>query len=417
MSATEPDPAVGVFAHKAFVHLLGGRLGATFATQIQSVVVGWQVYALTHDPLSLGYVGLAQFLPMVALSLPAGDLADRMERRLLLACSWVLQALASALFVTLTLLDADVAPFYGVLVLFGLARAFAGPAMQSFLPHVVPEEQLPKAIAWNSSAFQMAVIAGPALGGGIYLLGPQVAYTVCCGLFLSAAASVFTIAVRRRPEPPPAGTGAFQRFTAGIAYVRHQPIVLGAISLDLFAVLFGGATALLPVYAHEILHVGPGGLGALRSAIAVGAFLTGIYLGQRSLGRHAGRTMFACVALFGAATLVFALSSSFFLSLGALAVAGAADMVSVYVRSTLIQVVTPDAMRGRVSAVNMLFIGASNELGEFESGVTAAWFGTVPAVVIGGLGTLGVVGLWMWLFPALRRVDRLSELSPRSPAA
>ena len=395
----------------ALLKLIAGRLFGAMATQMQSVVVGWQVYAISHNPLSLGYVGLAQFLPMFVLTLPAGDLADRVERRLILAASILVQGLASGLFLMLTRRGAgSVEPFYAVLVLFGMARAFAGPAMQSFLPLLVSRERLAKAIAWNSSAFQIAVIAGPALGGGLYLLGPSIAYAVCLILFVSGGVLVLAIPFRRRPDADTHKVSAFARFSAGIAYVRRQPVVLGAISLDLFAVLFGGATALLPVYAREILAVGPGGLGLLRSATAVGAFAMGVVLGHFSLRRHAGPVMFGCVALFGAATIVFGLSTNFWLSLLALAVVGGSDMISVYVRSTLIQLATPDAMRGRVSAVNMLFIGASNELGEFESGVTASWFGTVPAVVLGGVGTLLVVGLWMRLFPALRKVDRLGDV-------
>lgn len=395
----------------AFVQLLSGRITATLATQIQSVVVGWQLYSMTLDPLTLGWVGLAQFLPMALLVLPAGDAADRLPRRLILASSWLTQAVAGLLFAALTLSGTE-SPvgFYGVLVLFGMARAFAGPGMQSLLPQIVGEARLPKAIAWNSSAFQVAVIGGPALGGAVYLLGPSIAYVLCALLFLAASISVGLI---KRVLPARADTSrqsAFKRFTAGIVYVRTRPIILGAISLDLFAVLLGGATALLPVYAHEILHTGPAGLGALRSAVAVGAFTMGIYLGRNSLTRRAGSTMFAAVAVFGVATIVFGLSTSFVLSFAALMVMGAADMISVFVRSTLIQLATPDAMRGRVNAVNMLFIGASNELGEFESGVTAALFGAVGAVVLGGAGTLVVVGAWMWLFPALRTVDRLDDV-------
>jgi len=404
----------------AFVQLLAGRITATLATQIQSVVVGWQLYSMTLDPLTLGWVGLAQFLPMALLVLPAGDAADRLPRRLILAASWLTQALAGVLFAALTLSGTDSpAGFYGVLVLFGMARAFAGPGMQSLLPQIVGEARLPKAIAWNSSAFQVAVIGGPALGGAVYLLGPSIAYVLCAALFLAASVSVGLI---QRALPSRADTtrqNAFKRFTAGIVYVRTRPIILGAISLDLFAVLLGGATALLPVYAHEILHTGPAGLGVLRSAVAVGAFTMGIYLGRNSLTRRAGSTMFAAVAIFGVATIVFGLSSSFLLSFMALVIMGAADMISVFVRSTLIQLATPDAMRGRVNAVNMLFIGASNELGEFESGITAALFGAVGAVVLGGAGTLVVVGVWMWLFPALRTVDRLDDVrtGPVDPAS
>jgi MFS family permease len=297
-------------------------------------------------------------------------------------------------------------------VLFGAVRAFSGPAASAFVPTLVPLEQFSKAVAWNSSAFQIAVICGPALGGAIYLFGPAVAYAACMILFLAVVTIIGAVARRGSNHPPETAMTSLQRLTAGISYVRSKPVILGAISLDLFAVLLGGATALLPVYARDILHVGPTGLGLLRSAPAVGAAALGLVLGQMPLRRRAGPIMFGCVALFGFATIVFGLSRSFILSSAALIVLGASDMVSVYVRATLVQLATPDAMRGRVSAVNRLFIGASNELGGFESGVTAAWFGTVPSVVIGGLGTLMVVALWSWLFPALRNVDQLGEVVP-----
>lgn len=402
-----------VLHHPGMRALLGARLAGTIATQILSVVVGWQVYAISHSPLALGYVGLAQFLPMALLILPAGNCADRFDRRRQLGFAWVLEAAVSALFSVLALLHPGrLLPFFGLLVVFGVARAFAGPAMQSLVPLLVPEEDLGRAIALNSSAFQVSVIGGPALGGALYILGPGIAYDTSFALFLGAAIAIFSIRSHRAQKRDSSRGSTFARFAAGIGYVRHNPVILGAISLDLFAVLFGGATALLPVYASEILRVGPAGLGALRSAMAVGAFVVGLWLGRYSLARHAGRVMFACVALFGVATIVFGISRDFALSMTALAIAGGADMVSVYVRSTMVQVATPDEMRGRVSAVNSLFIGTSNELGEFESGVTAGWFGTVPAVIIGGIGTLAVVGLWMWRFPALRRVDRLSDLRP-----
>ncbi|MEJ2416260.1 MAG: MFS transporter [Exilibacterium sp.] len=395
-----------------FLQLVAGRVAGSFATQMQSIVVAWQIYELTHDPLTLGYVGLAQFIPMAILVLPAGDLADRIDRRWILTLSWLTQCIASGLFLGLTLSgNTALLPFYGVLTLFGVGRAFSGPAMQSFLPLLVPKHQLAKAIAWNASAFQTAVIAGPSLGGAIYLLGPAFAYSLCAILLGIASLLVFLIRGQGRQQISAPGPSAFARFTAGIAYVRGQPIVLGAISLDLFAVLLGGATALLPIYANDILNVGPSGLGMLRSSVAVGAFAMAIWLGRYPIKRHGGAIMFASVAVFGVATIVFALSQSFILSLGALFILGASDMISVYIRGTLIQLATPDEMRGRVSAVNMLFIGASNELGEFESGVTAAWFGTVRAVIFGGAGTLAVVGLWMKWFPALRNVDRLEDAS------
>lgn len=408
--------ADSVIRDPAFLKLLTSRLFAATAVQIQSVIVGWQLYDMTHSALTLGWVGLAQFLPMAALVLPAGDAADRWPRRLLLIGSSLAMTLASLLFLLLTLSGTrSPVGFFGVLVLFGVARAFSGPSLTSLLPQLVGEKRLPQAIAVHSSVTQIAVIGGPALGGAIYLAGPAVAYGLCMLLFAGAALSVWLI---RRALPTRADVsrqGAVARFTAGIHYIRTRPIILGAISLDLFAVLLGGATALLPVYAHSILHVGPAGLGALRSAVAIGAFVMGLYLARASLTQRAGPIMFAAVAIFGLGTIVFGLSTNFLLSFVALVVMGAADMISMFVRSSLIQLATPDAMRGRVNAVNMLFIGASNELGEFESGVTAALVGTVPAVLLGGLGTLAVVGIWMTIFPALRRVDRLDDVG-KTPA-
>ncbi|GAB2798270.1 MFS transporter [Halomonas shantousis] len=410
-------PDLPVYRHPGFAPFLGSRLAAAFAMQIQAIVVAWQVYAITQDPLTLGYVGLAQFLPMVVLLLPAGDLVDRFDRRLILHLSWAVQGICSALLLWLALEPPSHAgPFYAVLVLFGAARAFTGPTLQSLLPQIVPPALLGKAIALNSSIMKIAVISGPMLGGLLYTFGAQMAYLVCLACFVIAVATLFFVPVVYKGERVAQETTAWKRFTAGIVYIRRQPVILGVISLDLFAVLFGGVVALLPVYAQEILHVGPEGLGALRSAIAIGAFLMGLYLGVRAIKRHAGIVMFAAVAVFGIANLVFALSHVFWLSFLALMIAGAADMISVYVRLTLLQLATPDEMRGRVNAVNMLFIGASNELGEFESGVTASWFGTVPAAVIGGMGTLAVVGLWMWGFPSLRKADRLEDVSPKTPA-
>jgi MFS family permease len=408
---TADSPASPVYRQPGFIPFLASRLCAVFAMQIQAIVVAWQVYDITHDPLMLGYVGLAQFLPMVVLLLPAGDVVDRFDRKRILQLSWAAQALCSGLLILLSLKQPDSAvPFYAVLVLFGAARAFTGPTLQSLLPQIVPRDQLGKAIALNSSIMKIGVIGGPMLGGLLYAFGPTLTYSVNLGCFLVAQLALAGVPVRYAFERVQTDDTAWQRFTAGIHYIRNKPVILGVISLDLFAVLFGGIVALLPVYAHEILHVGPEGLGALRSAIAIGAFLMGLYLGVRAIKRHAGMIMFAAVAVFGLANMVFALSHWFWLSFGALLIAGAADMISVYVRLTLLQLATPDEMRGRVNAVNMLFIGASNELGEFESGVTASWFGTVPAAVIGSVGTLAIVGLWMWSFPVLRRADRLDGI-------
>ncbi|MGB0059138.1 MFS transporter [Candidatus Binatus sp.] len=413
MDASAATANPGVLSHRDFRRFLSAGFLAILAIQIQSVAVSWQVYGIARTPLALGYVGLFQFIPMMACTIPAGHLADRVDRRLILVGSYLLSAIAAGGFLMLALTrTAVIWPFYAVLTLFGAARAFAGPASQSFVPLLVPPEQFPEAVAWNSSTSQVAVIAGPALGGAIYILGPAVDYGVCLALFVTIAFVIFGIRSRGARYEAEADTTAFERITAGIAYVWRKPLILGAFSLDLFAVLLGGATALLPVYARDILHVGPLGLGVLRSAPALGATMLGLALGQRALQRRAGLAMFACVAIFGIATIVFGLSRNFALSLAALFVLGGSDMVSVYVRATLTQLATPDAMRGRVSAVNRLFVGASNELGEFESGVTATWFGTVPAVVIGGVGTLVIVAVWYRMFPSLREVDRLSEVTP-----
>lgn len=411
MSAT-PGTAT-VLSHRDFRRYLSAGFLLILAIQIQSVAVSWQVYSIAHTPLALGYVGLFQFLPMMACTIPAGHLADRFDRRLILVISYSVAAITAGFFLTLALTRTTVIwPFYAVLALFGAARAFAGPAAQSFVPLLVPPDQFPQAVAWSSSTFSVAVIAGPALGGAIYILGPAADYGVCLILFVTIAIVMMGIRSRSASYEAEADTTVLERVTAGIAYVWRKPLILGAFSLDLFAVLLGGATALLPIYARDILHVGPAGLGLLRSAPALGAAMLGFVLGKMAMHRNAGLSMFACVAIFGIATIVFGLSRNFALSIAALFVLGASDMVSVYVRTTLTQLATPDAMRGRVSAVNRLFVGASNELGEFESGLTATWFGTVPSVVIGGIGTLAIVAVWLRLFPSLREVDRLSDVTP-----
>jgi MFS family permease len=400
-----------VYRDRDFNIFLGSRFLSTVAMQIQSVAVGWQVYEIARTPLALGFVGLAQFVPMFLLTLPAGDVSDRFDQRKVLAASLFVEAVAGALLMALTLSHLHEALlFYLVMMLFGAARGFSGPASQSLLPFIVTAERLPKSIAWSSSAFQTAVIAGPAIGGFLYAIGPLAAYAACTLCFVGSGIGTSILGGRRLVHGE-SKTSRIERVIEGVRFVRHRPVVLGAISLDLFAVLLGGATALLPVYARDILHVGPVGLGILRSAPAVGAAVVAISLGRRPLERQTGAKMFGAVAIFGIATIVFGMSANFYLSLVALFVLGASDMVSVFIRSALIQFATPDAMRGRVSAVNMLFIGASNELGEFESGLTAAWFGTVPSVIIGGIGTLLIVAIWMKLFPPLRTVDRLTDVA------
>jgi len=390
---------------------VASRFLSTAAMQVQSVAIGWQIYDMERTPLALGLVGLCQFLPMFLLTLPAGDITDRHDQRKVYSIAARLLSLCSLTFVGLTLLHVRQAwLYYGVLVLFGAGSGFSGPSGSSLLPFLVPPEKLPRAMAYAASAFTAAVIAGPALGGFLYALGhPAIVYSLCFLLFQAAAFIVRHLGGRRF-TPEASLASRYERVAEGVRFVRRRPVILGAASLDLFAVLLGGATALLPVYARDILQVGPMGLGFLRAAPAAGAFTMAFTLGRLPLGRHVGVTMFAAVAVFGFATIGFGLSTWFPLSLLCLFMLGATDMVSVNIRSNLVQLSTPDAMRGRVSAVTMLFIGASNELGEFESGSTAAWFGTVPAVVVGGIGTLLVVMLWMMLFPSLRRVDKFSDV-------
>jgi MFS family permease len=387
------------------------RFLLVLGVQMQSVAVGWHVYSLTQSPLHLGYVGLAQFLPAILLSLVTGDTADRFDRRrILLVCYAALALCALLLFGLARGGVSTVWPLYGVLLLLGVARAFTGPAAQSLVPHLVPAEHLSSAVALNSTIFQVATIVGPSLGGLLYApLGAAGVYATCAVMMGGAALGVGAMAVRTgRLEH---ATRSWERLVAGIHYVWRRKVVLGAISLDLFAVLLGGAVALLPVFAQDILHTGPWGLGLLRSAPAVGAAAMAGALAFFPLRRRAGALMFASVALFGLATIGFGLSRHLWLSLLCLVVLGAADMVSVVIRLTLVQLATPAEMRGRVSAVNMVFVGASNELGEFESGMTAEWFGASRAVVLGGVGTLLVVALWAWRFPELRRVARVEEVS------
>jgi MFS family permease len=400
-----------IYRRRDLSFFVASRFISTIAIQVQSVAIGWQIYDMERTPLALGLVGLCQFLPMFLLTLPAGDITDRFNQRRVYSLAAALQAGCSALFLALSILRPHTAwMFYAVLVLFGAARGFAGPSGQSLLPFLVPQEKLPRSISINSSAFTGAVIAGPALGGFLYAFGPAAVYSLCIAGFAVAAVIVAQLGGRRFVPERSLAT-RLERVGEGVRFVRSRPVVLGAISLDLFAVLLGGATALLPVYARDILHVGPMGLGVLRSAPAAGAFLTAFYLTRWPIRRLVGPKMFAAVAIFGLATITFGLSRWLPLSLLALFVLGASDMVSVNVRSSLIQLSTPDTMRGRVSAVSMLFIGASNELGEFESGTTAALFGTVPAVVLGGIGTLLVVAGWMKLFPPLLRVNHFRDVS------
>jgi MFS family permease len=399
-------PSRGVLRYRDVRLFLAGRFLSAVAVQIQNVAVGWLVYDITRSPLALGLVGLVTFLPAIGLALFTGHVADRYDRRRIMVSCYLLTGLTAAglLFCAVTR-TTDVSLIYGLMLIFGVTRAFANPAGQALLPNLVPKEELGNAIAWGSSFWQTATIMGPAIGGGLYVFGDVVVFSAAALAF--ALTAVFFAAIRHRQVPAGDGKADWQTLVAGVGFVRSQPAIFGAISLDLFAVLLGGATALLPIYARDILEVGPSGLGILRSMPAVGALSTAFYLAVRPLRRRAGRRMFECVAIFGIATIGFGLSTNFLLSLAFLYVLGAADMVSVVIRQTLVQAETPDAMRGRVSAINAVFIGASNELGEFRSGSVAALIGTVPSVVVGGIGTLLVAALWARWFPDLRNRDRL----------
>jgi MFS family permease len=403
---------LAVLRYRGYAAYAAARFSTTLCWQMLSVAVGWQVYALTRNPLDLGYLGLVQFLPFVLLVLPGGHVADHTDRRLVLITAYTVAALCAGILAWFSLTGLKtVWPIFAVMVVFGAGRAFWMPASQAVTPNLVPPEAFPSAVALNSMLFEAGVIAGPALGGVLYLIGPSVVYcAVAVLLFISVALISIIKPIRARDVAEVSGTTA--NLLEGLRYVLHRKALLGAISLDLFGVLFGGATALLPAYAQDVLHVGPAGLGLLRTATGVGATLSAIALVVSPIERHVGRWMFAGVALFGAATVLFGVSRSFPLSLLALVLLGVGDMVSVYIRQVLIQLETPDAIRGRVSAVGSMFVGASNELGEFESGLTARWFGLVPAVVLGGLVTLLVVGSYLKLFPELRVMDRFRRKVP-----
>jgi MFS family permease len=399
------------FRYRDFRLLLVSNVVSVLGMQMQSVAVGWQVYDLTHRPLDLGWVGLAQFLPAISMSLVAGQTADRFDRRSIVRVCQLVQACGSVLlWFAASRPLASAAPIYAILVLLGTARAFQAPASQALLPSLVPAEHFPNAVTWSHSARQVATIAGPAIGGLAYdWAGGASGVYAACAVLLSVAA-IMTSLIRPGTAKLERRASNIDTLLAGVRYVFANKIVLGCISLDLFAVLLGGAVALLPIYARDILHTGPRGLGLLRTAPAMGAALMGGLLAYRPLKKRAGGTMLAAVAIFGLATIAFGVSKTFAISLIALFVTGAADMVSVVIRLTLVQLSTPSEMRGRVSAVNMAFINASNELGEFESGVTAALWGAVPAVIIGGVGTCVVVGVWTWMFPELRKLEQLSAL-------
>jgi MFS family permease len=385
-----------------------GRLSSAAGNQMLMVAIGWHMYTLTSSAWDLGMVGLCQFLPALLLTLPAGHAADHGHRGRILAFCMATEATIALVLTTAELGHwADRNLLLMLSVGLGMAKAFQMPAQQSLVPLLVPPTMLPRALAFSSGGMQVAIIGGPALGGLIYVAGAHVVYIVCAALF-ALAAGLF-MSVRHVHEPQPKQPVTWATVFAGFHFIWQRPQILGAISLDLFAVLLGGAVALLPMFAKDVLHVGPWGLGVLRSAPAVGALIMSVVLTRHPIQRRAGRIMFGAVAVFGLSMIVFGLSTVFLISLLALAVSGAADMVSVVIRQSLVQLDTPNEMRGRVSAVNSIFIGASNQLGEFESGATAALLGPVGSVVLGGVGTLLVVALWMRWFPALARRDRLRE--------
>ncbi len=401
------DDRFAAFRNRRFLRYWLSRFIASFAVQIVSVSVGWQIYDLTRDPLDLGLVGLSQFLPALLLVFVTGTVADRYSRRHIMGLSIGVEAIGAALLLALTYSGlVSPAPIFAILVLFGTARAFFGPAASSLVVNLVSKDELANAIAWNSSSWQIASIVGPVAGGLLYGLSPHLAYGVALAMFVAAGALILSIpspASRTSREP-----ANFQTVVAGFRYIWHEKVVLGAISLDLFAVLLGGAVALMPVFARDVLDVGPWGLGMLRAAPGVGAVIVAVWLAAHPVRDHAGLVMFLFVALFGAFTVMFGLSTAPWLSILALALMGAADMISVYIREILLQLWTPDEVRGRVNAVNSVFVGASNELGEFRAGVMAALIGAVPATVLGGFATIGIAAVWAWAFPQLRQARSLA---------
>jgi MFS family permease len=399
-----------VFRHVGFARYWMARFLSNFAIQIASVAVGWQVYDITRDPLDLGFIGLAQFLPSLALVLVTGTVADRYNRRAIMATCLVGEAICALALAWFALGGrSDVVFIFGILIVLGVLRAFFGPAQQSLMPNLVPAEELSRAIAWSTSSWQIATILGPVAGGLLYGISALVAYETAFALL--AVASVLAVLIPKPPQKTVKERPSLETVVAGFRYVWTEKVVLGAISFDLFAVLLGGATALLPAYARDILDVGPWGLGLLRSAPGIGAILVAAWLTAHPIRDHAGVVMFVSVALFGLATVLFGVSTLVWLSVLAMLLMGAFDMVSVYVRETLIQLWTPDSVRGRVNAVNQVFVGASNELGEFRAGVSAAFIGVVPAVVVGGVGTVAIAALWWFLFPALRGTRHLDARS------
>jgi MFS family permease len=415
MAAADPLPSArALLKERDYLLFWGSRWLGGLGSQVQSVVMGWVVYDLSRragltvaqSAFNVSLIGLITFAPLFFLALPAGEIVDRTERKRVLMFCYVAESCVVSLLIAAEFMHfASVPLFLGVAVLFGASRSFFQPAGTALGPMLVPRELLPRAIAWNSLAWQTSSIVGPALGGILVAFSPGVAFSVTLALYIAAALSLSLIRSNTRPITQTGSRLALVR--EGLAYVWHTRVVFGAISLDLAAVILGGATALLPAFARDVLHAGPEGFGILRSGPAIGATVVALYLAANPIRRHAGIIMFAGVATYGVATVVFGASTILWLSVTALAVLGGADMLSVFVRQTLVQLVTPDHMRGRVAAVSTLFISASNELGEFESGLVARFLGPVGAALFGGIGALVVTGAWAILFPTLRKADRL----------
>ena len=410
MSFSPTGDRFAAFRHSSYTRFFLARFLLSFSQQIVSVAVGWQMYDQTGKAIYLGLIGLVQFLPSLLLMLVTGSVADRYNRRAIAALCSLVSALCTLALLIMTVMGTFTPlPVFAVLLIFGIERAFMSPAVQSLAPNLVPEQALSNAIAWNSSSWQLAAITGPVIGGLLYGVSATTAYTVAVVFSILGAALLYMI-----PKPEQKTTGeakSWAMILGGFSFIRAEKVVLGAISLDLFAVLLGGATALMPIFARDILTLGPWGLGLLRAAPGLGAIVMAIFLAAYPLKHRAGIYMFIGVALFGLGTIVFGISTNTEVSIAALALMGAADMVSVYVRESLIALWTPDQLRGRVNAVNMVFVGASNELGEFRAGTMASIFGAVPAVVIGGIGTLAVAAIWASSFPKLRRIDTLDAPS------
>ncbi len=423
-SPKPPRRGMEAFASRDFRRYQLARMAAVLGIQAQAVAVAWQVYSITHRAIDLGYTGLALFLPGLIFLLPAGHAADRFDRRRVILVCYTIEIFCTATLIVLARNGThNILHIYEVLFLIGTGRAFSRPASSAFIPHLVPEEHFVNAVTWNGAAFQLANMTGPALGGILFtfpllrffphsrLQGAGIVYVFTLSTLLWFLTLIGTLHVR--PGRMEHRDVSLKVVLAGFRYLRHAPLLLGSFSLDLFVVLLGGAVALMPIFAHDILHQGPLGLGMLRAAPAVGAVLMSLVMARYPLRRHAGIWLFVAVTVFGVFTIVFGLSHNLWLSLGSLAIAGAADTISVIIRGSMLQLATPPAMRGRVSAVNSLFIGASNELGEFESGVTAQWLGAVRATIAGGVLALVISGLWAVIFPSLREADELTTESLR----